>query len=264
MRKKNYIFPLIAAAMGIVGAIIRFAALSNVYDEYGKVIQHHPAATVMTLYTVICCLILAVFAFFSTKNSKNIKTFENICTHSNIFERTVMIILGILLCFVSVGYYISVELASLDMLYALFGFLSGISTIVISLTIGNNSSSITRCVFALPTPIFACLWLIILYRTNAGNPALFEYGNQCLAIASIALAYFYIGSFIFGEGQFRRTVGLCLIATFLCFISAVDNTGIQRFYYVIHGIILCICSAKFLSCPDIYIHMQPQDNNDNI
>ena len=250
MRKKAIIFPAAAAVLGVAGALIRFAVVNTVYDEYGKVTVGHPAVSVMTIYAVICCLLMVVFAFISTSKAKYMTVFYSIIPSVSLSQRVIMTVLGIMMSVTSLMYYASTDSTALDTLYTLFGVLSGLSVIVIPWSVGKSGSSFTRCVFSLFPSIFACLWLIILYRANAGNPELFEYGMQCIAIAAIALSYFYIGGFIFGEGKYRRTVGSCLIATLMCFISVADNTGMQRFFYIIHGIALCLISIKFLSCPE--------------
>jgi hypothetical protein len=247
MRKKAIVYPCTAAVLGIVGGLIRFFVNKCVYDEYGKVISGHPGVIIMTVYAVVCCIIMASLAYISGKSASGATTFDSVFTVAGTSSHIVMTVLGIMLAIAGFAYYKSAQHTSMDLLYAIFAVLSALAVIVIPWTVGRPGSSLTRCVFALFPSIFACLWLIILYRTDAGNPALYEYGFECVAIAACALAYFYLGAYIYSDGKFGRTVASCLIAVLMCFISSADSTGAQQYLFIIHGVVLCLTSVRFIA-----------------
>jgi hypothetical protein len=82
------------------------------------------------------------------------------------------------------------------------------------------------CLLAAVPVLFFCFWLIVSYKENADDPVLWDYAIEILAIASSALAFYYMAGYHFYRAKPMRSVYFILLAAFFCTMTLADRRGL--------------------------------------
>jgi hypothetical protein len=82
------------------------------------------------------------------------------------------------------------------------------------------------CLIAAVPVLFFCFWLIVSYKENADDPVLWDYAIEILAIASSALAFYYVAGYLFYRAKPMRAVYFVLLAAFFCTMTLIDRRSL--------------------------------------
>ena len=64
--------------------------------------------------------------------------------------------------------------------------------------------------------LFFCYWLVVFYKENSGDPVLWNYAVETLALASATLAFYYVVGYLYYRAKPLRTIYSALLAVFFC------------------------------------------------
>lgn len=70
-----------------------------------------------------------------------------------------------------------------------------------------------------------CLWLILTYQVEAGNPVVLDYVFRILAIITSLLGLYFTAGFSFEKGKALHTLWTGLMAVYFSAVSLADLTG---------------------------------------
>jgi hypothetical protein len=85
-----------------------------------------------------------------------------------------------------------------------------------------------------------CFWLVVSYRENAVNPAVWGYAMEILALACALLAFYYIASVPFGSAKPYAAIFFSQLGAFLCIVTFPDSRwlGQQIMFVATAGMLL--------------------------
>ena len=171
--QKNAVTATVATlVMGIFGAFLRWLQNTNLYDsDTGLAAPRAPISFAFLLFSLVMFAVMAIGGIglmFSAGASE-----------APVLQR----LLG----------------AAAIVAGAAFPFLPG------RILGGTNPLSKPA---SLILPLFYCVWLVFIYRSNLDNPVLWAYAPEVFAVVATILAFFYIAGCFYG----RKTCNAALIA----------------------------------------------------
>jgi hypothetical protein len=85
------------------------------------------------------------------------------------------------------------------------------------------------CLIATMPILFFSFWLIVFYKENAADPVLWDYAPEVLAIATSALAFYYLAGYLYYRAKPFRAIYFDLLAAFFCVVVLADRHSTGNF-----------------------------------
>ena len=210
--------PLITAATGAVGLLLRLLLFSATVDSSGYLVAGHPAQAI--LWVLTAAVLLALFLGTRSLQEGNKYSFN--------FPPSLVGAVGCLLGAASFAITSGVELTvytdTMTVLTSLLGFASAVCLGFI----GYRRWMGKRTNFLLHTAI--CLYLMMRlvcqYRHWSSDPQMLDYCFQLLATVFLMLAGYHRAAFAVNRGSRHSYVFFHLSAVYFCLVSLIGSESI--------------------------------------
>ena len=110
-----------------------------------------------------------------------------------------------------------------DVVFAIFSAISAISLMIFAVEVYKNPRRKFISMLSLMPTLFACFWLILIYRENASNPVLLDYAYACLAMIFAALGFYFTSAFAFGKPAKIKPIVCYSAAIYFSSVTIVDD-----------------------------------------
>ncbi len=219
MRKTALTFTVTTLVLGVFGAFLRWLQLMNAFDkETGFPV---PGAGVTTVLIVYCVLALAAFCVLTLLwlgRYDRAKTAETAlkCTTA------APLIISWALCaaFAAAACIIlfTAGTSQTPLLQRLFGAFGILAALSIPFLFGKNGGSgagpMGRTAAAVLT-VFFCFWSVFEYKAISGDPIIWRYAFEVLAITVSTMSVYYVTTYYYGVGKLPRTLIALQLGVFL-------------------------------------------------
>jgi hypothetical protein len=119
-----------------------------------------------------------------------------------------------------------------DSLYPLLRQILGLFTIagaagaaLLTRGAGKTDRSGSRSLGSVLLAMFGCLWLVVVYKENAAQPAVWSFVVEILALCAAITAFYFIAGYQLSQPSPYAAIFFCHLAMFLCAMSVIDNHG---------------------------------------
>ena len=227
MRKSSVIMPVILLVAGLAGCYLRRTELATVFDSSGYPILYRPVTLALLGLSALAFLAALIFSIAVAAGFSARQDYKRAYKPSGLLYLLVFFVLGVALILFSLYYVLMVRASGaaslLSYIFAALAVLSGISFIVLAYGAYKGTRGNSPMVFAVFPVLFACLWLILLYKDHSTDPVLLRYGYQCLAIAASTLSFYYGAGLAYRKAAAGRTVFAHLLGIFFCAVVLFED-----------------------------------------
>ena len=242
--QKNSLKIIPALVGGIIAFFLRRRQLSVIFSSGTGLAARGKA---ISWILILFCAAFAVYTLLSAgrcRVSEKARPFG-----FGTAGKTLSLLAGLLL--IVSGGFVAVVLGKreadvLILLLGIFALLAGLAAA--GLGLWQKAGASLRSLFSAVPALFFCVWLIVFYRQNANDPALWSFGPQALAIAASALAWFYAAGYEFGKPDGKKTHFFCQLSVFL-------SVGIMADTLTLPVRAFLLCPALMLLLADVYLFL---------
>jgi len=253
MRKIASIPPLTMLALGAVGFFLRKWALATALEPSGLPVIGARSAAVLLWFTLGAALIsIIIGTLIGKKHVSDKKYIHAYAPSSGFFYLSVNILLACAM--LTAAFLLLMQMHSIAALNILqFAFLilavltAGAYCIMAFSAYKKQESSALRTFSVIPS-LFFCAWLILLYKDNAVNPALLDFGYPCVAISAAAISFYFISGYAFRTARCVPLLVFSLFTIFICTICLADNSGTPyAVFYAVTVLHLTVGTSVFIA-----------------
>ncbi|MCL2079655.1 MAG: hypothetical protein FWH17_07425 [Oscillospiraceae bacterium] len=238
MRKSAFIIPIFSIFAGAAAFYLRTEELQSVFDPHtGLPARGAFITSSLIALSVFFLLVLAMFSIIAAIRYRSPKKVGNAFGISSVAYPLIFILLGVIwICGTFIHLLNLIRSEALDDIGLIFCVVSVLAALCVSLCAiyiykdPNRRSPYVLCIVPI---VFMCLWLVLLYRENAANPILISYVYRCLAIAAVALGFYYTSGFIYEAPSPGKAIVAYGSSIYFCIVSLADNLGVGT------GLIFC-------------------------
>ena len=240
MRKFSIIMPFFALLAGVAGLYVRLKEIGNVFDgaenrlslppgglDYGLPMR---GATVTYALIALAAAFLVVSLFFAQRAStgyKSSKGFGNAYGPDSLAYPFAIVLFSLLWLGSTMKQFIDLKNAGPmplgDVYFIVLSALSALAMLIFAIAVYQDPKRKSALVLSVIPVLFACYWLIILYKQNASNPILLSYCYYCLAIMFAALSFYFTASFVFEKQATGKAIFSYLASIFFCMVTLADK-----------------------------------------
>jgi len=246
MRKTAVTLTVSTLILGVFGAFLRWLQNTNAFEGVnGLLIPGNTITVVFLCYCVLAAAVMVAAAlgwfrkYGCPKDAAALQSRTAIPAVIGWVGCVLFLLASVVIMFTA---YASLYPMFLRLLGA-FGILAGLC---FPFLMGKKvvTSSVSRPASAV-SMLFYCFWLVCSYRTNANNPVVWAFAVEILAIASAAVAFYYIAAFHYGAGKGTRAFLSVLFAVFFNVCTLFDNHGVP--VLILCGVtVAMLLTAEFL------------------
>lgn len=208
---------LILAAAGF---FLRLRHLNVGFDAQGL-----PNGRGVWPLVILCVLSLTAFLLVSLKKEKRCGYEENFSSDTVSMLLSVLaaglLLAGNVMTFTQISPMAKPVNQMLTRATAVLGVVSGLSFVGVAAA-QHRSQKPSATLYLLPV-VYFILQMIFNFKNWSTDPIILDYCFKLFALISVMLAVFHAGGFVFGAGQRRSTVFLCLAGVFFSIISLADG-----------------------------------------
>ena len=249
MRRFGFVMPGMALALGAAGYVCRgrelAAAQSGVIGT---------ETTVMLALSVAAGIVFLIASVLCARRFATKENFSKAFGGTSVQLTLVQMLLGAVFMLVGVLCTVSPDLfegysVSVQRIFGALGVASGAAVAMLALHAykGSRKSGWVGLFSVIPA-LFLCMWIVIVYRSNATNPDISSFGYDCLAIAAAAFAFYYWAGYVYGRRGLFRTLFSALAAIYLLPVMA---AGLEKGALIglagLLTVILCVNTGVFIS-----------------
>lgn len=225
MQKNTVITLIFTCVAGCFGILFRWLQHMSAFEpDTGLPIEGAWQSYVVTAIIVVTAVVLF---FMARVRHRPAAAFLHANSKVKSFIFTIIVWIACALIVVgSVSIFLSAEDGENPMLIrilAVLGMASGLSLPAFASGIWQRGSSPFNFFLSIIPVIFCCLWIIVSYKNNAGNPVISAFAVEILALAASTLGFFYVAGFACGIQKPRITFYFCNFAAFLCMVTLADG-----------------------------------------
>ena len=214
--------PVLAATLilAAAGFFLRLRHLNVGFDPQGL-----PNGRGVWPLVILCVLSLAAFLLVSLKKEKRCGYEENFSPDMLSVLLSVLaaglLLAGNVMAFTRVSPMATPVNQMLTRVTAALGAASGLSFVGIAAA-QHKGEKPSAALHLLPV-VYYILQMIFNFKSWSTDPIILDYCFKLFALIFVMLAVFHAGGFVFGTGQRRSTVFLCLAGVFFSIISPADG-----------------------------------------
>ena len=224
MRKESLLLTGTAVVGGAFGFFVRWLQLSTAYDFATGLMRAGAAAS--RILIALCILVAAVQLMHTLRlrgrlpQTPGPEYFEGGSPVYRFFcaAMGLVTVLGGILMLISA---LRGDGTVLNFFLALLAVFSGLTMAALSLS--STASVPMRCLFCTVPVLFLCFWMIVAYKENASNPALWTFCMQILAITATLLGWFYFAGLAYGKPKRAAMLFFCQLSPFLAILTMADK-----------------------------------------
>ena len=249
MRRFGFVMPAAALVLGGVGYVFRSLELLNM--ESGA---SGPDAKVLMSFSVAAGIVFLIVSILCARRFAVNGEFPKAFGSASVAGLLVQILLGAafmadgVICALSPGLFEGYSIA-VQRIFGVLGAVSGAAVAMLALYgyKGGRKGGWAGLFSVIPA-LFLCMWIVMVYRSNATNPDILSFGYDCLAIAAAAFAFYYWAGYVYGRRGLFRTMFSSLAAIYLLPVMA---AGLQNAALIgltaLLTVILCVNTCIFIS-----------------
>ena len=240
MQKESMSILGVTAVGGAIGLFIRWLQNTAIFEaETGLAQRNAPISWVLILFCAaiaITQLVLSLRLRYCRMETEYIPAFAS---RGPVFP-SLCAVLG---CLTAVGGLICLlgaftsPYGVLLFILALLAVFTGLAMVWLALR--GSRGGAAACLCTTVPVLFYCFWLIVSYKENSSDPALWAYCVEILALALQALAWFFVAGYAYGRAKPIKTLFFCQLAAFVNIIAMADARSVGRQ-------LLLLCPALFL------------------
>lgn len=246
MRKTSLVMCCVSCVFGAFGAFFRWLQdLTGFEKDTGLYIS----GNIWSRAIVVACIGVAAVLFVMVMDLKNKKRLVLPVDYAAALGGTTAyyrIAYGILAAVMAVGALMLLISAAKDTypvlqyLLAFLGLLAAIGFVLMTSAARRRRDPPMNCFGVTLIIALYCFWLIVSYRENAINPAIWGYAMEILALACALVAFYYIASVPFGRAKPYAAIFFSQFGAFLCIVTLPDSrwTGQQVMFVATAGMLL--------------------------
>lgn len=221
MQKEAWLSVAAAAVLGSFALFVRWLQLLNVFEADTGLAK--PGSLLSWAVALLCIAAAAVFLFLAGRLRRYHAPTEPSAAFNTGKQpfQILMLVCGVL---AAAGAVLMFRQG--DLLTKILALLGLFAAVCLAFYLEAKSRGELGCLIAAVPVLFFCFWLIVSYKENADDPVLWDYAMEILAIASSALAHYYLAGYLFYRAKPVRTVYFILLAAFFCTVTLVDRRGL--------------------------------------
>jgi hypothetical protein len=229
MRKKSLVLCCVSCVFGAFGAFFRWLQDMTAFETDSGL---YISGNLWGRAVVAACIGVAAVLFFMVLAMKRKEKLAAPADYAaalggkTLLYRPAYILLAAVM---AIGSLMLLFSASRDtypgfqVILALMGVLSAAGfALMASATYGRREPPL-NCLGATLIIAMYCFWLIMSYRENAVNPAVWGYAMEVLALSCALVAFYYIASIPFGRPKPFHAIFFSHLAAFLCIVTLPDD-----------------------------------------
>ena len=225
MRKAAATLTVTTLVLGIFGAFFRWLQNINAFEaETGLLKPFHGTTIVFLIYCVVAIAAIAVLSFGWMKRYAGERDVTALRSTTPV-PAVLGWVLGVGFVLAAVILLFTADFSANPMAQRLFGaagIFGGLCFPFLPGRLDGRVNSIGRTAAAVAV-LFCCCWLIFCYYVNRADPVIFSFAVEILAIASTAVAFYYIAAFHYGAGQNGRALLAVQLASFFNVTALFDS-----------------------------------------
>ncbi len=225
--RRSFIYPVSAAVLGIIGAVLRKVELSTVFESStGLARRGEPITIALAVFSVASAALFIVL-------SSRIKKYEvsegylGAMTNGSQALFAVSVVSAFGIACGSVLYYFEGR-ALIDIILTVFGLIASMAVFILSRVSSKSSESDGNAALSALFVVFICLLLVLEYKARSADPELLDYVYDFLALCSAALAFYYKAGYAFSKPKPRRSIMYMQLSLYFCIIAVPGASGLSR------------------------------------
>ena len=232
MRISSIFVPFFTFMAGATGFYLRLLELMNAFEEYTGLPRRGAVSTyVLIAFSAVFLIIAFIFSLRATMKHKAPDGFENAFGTEPVTYPIAFSLVGAL-WFVATGkQYLDLNKAgpipTTDLIFLIMSLLAAVSVAFFAIEVFQDPRHKSKFALSVIPSLFACYWLVIVYRQNASNPVLLSYCYQCLAIIASALGFYFTSGFVFNKPAPGKSIFFYSAAVYFCAVTLADNHPIS-------------------------------------
>ncbi len=252
MRKRNLV-PIAALAVGAIGAVLRRWELGTAFEENGLPIPWASATVTLALFTAMAIALCAVLAVLVGRSFVTPEGYKRVFRTDSYLLFAVMALLGLAVAVAAVLTALGTKdilglTGALRWVFLALMALGGLGLTVMAYSAYTQKDTPLIKVGTLLPSVFFCLWMVALYRQNAGNPVLLDYCYSALALGAAAVSAYCAAGYAFGRRSLRGTVFMSLAAIYLLAVATADPAPLAlKLALIAMAVFLTVNTTSLLS-----------------
>ena len=227
MRKESFLLIGTAVVGGAFGFFVRWLQLSTAFEPTTGLTRGGAAAS--RILIALCIVVAAVQLLYTLRARDRLpeapgpEFFEG----GSAVYRFFCAAMGLLTAVGGVLLLIGAVRGSggaLAFFLALLAAFAGLCMTALSLS--ATAGVPMRCLCCTAPVLFLCFWMIVTYKENASNPAIWSFCMRILAIAANALGWFYLAGLAYGKPKSAALYFFCQLAPFLSILCLADSVSL--------------------------------------
>ena len=221
MQKKMLLCCGAAGVFGSFGLFARWLQVMSVFEEDTGLARRGAPQSLAVL--VIC--VVAVFALaLAVRYLKDYRIGarpQEAMAHSSKIYPLLMLLAGLLMAAGSLLRLVNADTPT--RILAIWGVASAFAYAYFPVAPRREG---TGSALSILVVLFFCFWLVVFYRENSGDPVMWNYVLEMLALVVVTLAFYYMAGFLFYRAKLLRTIYSALLAVFLCMTALGGELGL--------------------------------------
>jgi hypothetical protein len=230
MRKYAVAAPLLAAASGIFGFLLRRSQLARAFEpDTGLPVTGAPSTVALLCYAVVILAAAAALGLYIGRRYAAKPSYAKAFAPTN---GAYLIIAGAVAAAFIVSGCLSVfktgTESKVDLAVAILTAVSGVAIFGLAYEQFRGRDFRLALVYSVIPELFFTFWLLLLYRANQTNPVRYNYVFQCLAVAAAAIGFYVTTGFVYGRPAPGKLAASHVAAVFFLAVGAADPVNIER------------------------------------
>ncbi len=216
--RRSVSYPVSAAALGVVGAVLRKIELGTVFESAtGLARRGEPITIALALFSIASAAFFVVYSS-RVKRFKVSEGYLGAMTNDSMVLFALAAVSALGIAAGSVLYYFEGR-ALTDIILTVLGLVASMAALILSRVSSKSSESEGNAALSALFVLFICLWLVLEYKARSADPELLDYVYDFLALCSSALAFYYKAGYAFLKPNPRRSIMYMQLSLFFCIIA---------------------------------------------
>lgn len=236
MRKDALKVVLVTCVAGIFGAFFRWLQNMNAFEaDTGLMVRGAKTTVLMTVYMLAAAALFAAVVLLGLKNWGKKTAPEQALRPSTVVPDIICKACGVVTAAVSVILMLAAgaeRYPTLERLFAAMGIFAGAAMLFIT---GKRDGSAPGSKSAvLVIVLFACMWLIRSYKSNAEDPVIWAFVVEILTVVVTTLAWYELAAYYYGRPKPNAALFFVQAAAFMNITTLSDSRGLlmQALFFV--------------------------------
>jgi hypothetical protein len=227
MRSEAYKITGFTAVISALGFLIRWLQDLKIYDENGLPDRWAHINFWVIGIMLVTAAVLLVFVRALKRCEAPRAAEEAMLGHTFLYPALGYFAAGLLMLAGFAGFIKAGDslYPTLRRFLGLFAMAGAVGAALLTRGTGKKEKSSSRSLGAALLALFGCLWLIVVYKENAAQPAIWSFLVEILALCAAIAAFYFVAGYQLGQPSPYAAIFFCYLTVFLCAMSVVDSNG---------------------------------------